>query len=98
MGCCEPTRYPDFIPSRTSSDNPGLAARRGAAAKFSFDEDYDENTKKLPQSRPETELTPLCYTIAKGRIMSIFGRISDLAYSREPVTYEQTLEIDRHQT
>ncbi|KAH1513361.1 hypothetical protein KXW98_008234 [Aspergillus fumigatus] len=73
-----------------------LAARRGAAAKFSFDEDYDENTKKLPQSRPETELTPLCYTIAKGRIMSIFGRISDLAYSREPVTYEQTLEIDRH--
>ncbi|KEY80325.1 transcription factor C6 [Aspergillus fumigatus] len=47
-------------------------------------------------SRPETELTPLCYTIAKGRIMSIFGRISDLAYSREPVTYEQTLEIDRH--
>ncbi|KAH3402718.1 hypothetical protein KXV81_000466 [Aspergillus fumigatus] len=81
---------------RTSSDNPGLAARRGAAAKFSFDEDYDENTKKLPQSRPETELTPLCYTIAKGRIMSIFGRISDLAYSREPVTYEQTLEIDRH--
>ncbi|KAH3207775.1 hypothetical protein KXW62_005224 [Aspergillus fumigatus] len=61
-----------------------------------FDEDYDENTKKLPQSRPETELTPLCYTIAKGRIMSIFGRISDLAYSREPVTYEQTLEIDRH--
>lgn len=96
MGCCEPTRYPDFIPSRTSSDNPGLAARRGAAAKFSFDEDYDENTKKLPQSRPETELTPLCYTIAKGRIMSIFGRISDLAYSREPVTYEQTLEIDRH--
>ncbi|KAH2382423.1 hypothetical protein KXV98_001878 [Aspergillus fumigatus] len=89
----DPRNFPKI---RTSSDNPGLAARRGAAAKFSFDEDYDENTKKLPQSRPETELTPLCYTIAKGRIMSIFGRISDLAYSREPVTYEQTLEIDRH--
>ncbi|KAF4245442.1 hypothetical protein CNMCM8980_009673 [Aspergillus fumigatiaffinis] len=61
-----------------------------------FEEDYDENTKELPHSRPETKLTPLCYTIAKGRIMSVFGRISDLAYSREPVTYEQTLEIDRH--
>ncbi|GIJ89772.1 hypothetical protein Asppvi_008717 [Aspergillus pseudoviridinutans] len=61
-----------------------------------FDEDYDENTKELPPSRPETERTPLCYTRAKGRIMSVFGRISDLAYSREPVTYEQTLEIDRH--
>ncbi|KAF7156906.1 hypothetical protein CNMCM5623_000751 [Aspergillus felis] len=61
-----------------------------------FDEDYDENTKELPPSRPETERTPLCYIRAKGRIMSVFGRISDLAYSRELVTYEQTLEIDRH--
>ncbi|GFF22425.1 uncharacterized transcriptional regulatory protein C1F7.11c [Aspergillus udagawae] len=61
-----------------------------------FDGDYDENTKELPPSRPETELTPLCYIRAKGIIMSVFGRISDLAYSREPVTYEQTLEIDRH--
>jgi hypothetical protein len=61
-----------------------------------FDEDFDENTQELPLSRPETELTTLCYTRAKGRVMSVFGRISDLAYSREPVTYEQTLEIDRH--
>ncbi|RLM00164.1 hypothetical protein CFD26_107054 [Aspergillus turcosus] len=61
-----------------------------------FDEDFDKNTQELPPSQPETELTTLCYTRAKGRVMSIFGRISDLAYSREPVTYKQTLEIDRH--
>ncbi|RHZ51488.1 putative C6 transcription factor [Aspergillus thermomutatus] len=61
-----------------------------------YDQDFDKNTEELPLSRPETERTSLCYTRAKGRVMSVFGRISDLAYSREPVTYEQTLEIDRH--
>lgn len=61
-----------------------------------MDEDFDENTVQLPPSRPETERTHLSYTIAKSRIMSVFGRISDLAYSREPVTYGKTLEIDRN--
>ncbi|KAF7590481.1 hypothetical protein BBP40_002826 [Aspergillus hancockii] len=59
------------------------------------DEDYNEDTKYLPPSRPESELTTASYTRAKSRIMSVFGKISDLAYSREPVTYDETLEIDR---
>lgn len=60
-----------------------------------FDEDFDENTVELPPSRPDTERTPVGYTISKARIMSVFGRISDLAYSRKPPSYDEVLELDR---
>ncbi|KAE8379406.1 fungal-specific transcription factor domain-containing protein [Aspergillus bertholletiae] len=59
------------------------------------DEDFDEGTAHLPPSRPEPELTTASYIRAKSRIMAVFGKISDLAYSREPVTYDEILEIDR---
>lgn len=59
------------------------------------DEDLYPGMEQLPPSKPDNELTAISYTRAKSRIMSVFGKISDLAYSREPVTYEQTLEIDR---
>ncbi|EAU35512.1 conserved hypothetical protein [Aspergillus terreus NIH2624] len=59
------------------------------------DEDFGEDTQELPPSRPETEMTRLLYTRAKGRVMDVFGKISDIAFSREPITYEETLELDR---
>ncbi|PTU20884.1 hypothetical protein P175DRAFT_0501517 [Aspergillus ochraceoroseus IBT 24754] len=59
------------------------------------DEHYNENTKKLPPPRPENEVTTTSYTIAKARLMATFGKILDMAYSREPVTYEEALELDR---
>ncbi|KAB8206196.1 fungal-specific transcription factor domain-containing protein [Aspergillus parasiticus] len=59
------------------------------------DEDFNEGTTHLPPSRPESELTTASYIRAKSRIMAVFGKISDLAYSREPVTYDEVLEIDR---
>lgn len=60
-----------------------------------LDTDFDENTTKLPQSRPEGERTPCTYTCAKARIQHVFGQISDLAYSREPVSFDEILEIER---
>ncbi|KAE8414013.1 fungal-specific transcription factor domain-containing protein [Aspergillus pseudocaelatus] len=59
------------------------------------DEDFNEGTTHLPPSRPESELTTASYIRAKSRIMGVFGKISDLAYSREAVTYDEILEIDR---
>ncbi|RAL11369.1 putative C6 transcription factor [Aspergillus homomorphus CBS 101889] len=59
------------------------------------DEDFDENTKELPPSHPEEVYTLMSYTRAKSRIMNVFGRIADLAFSREPVTYDETLALDR---
>ncbi|KAI9924598.1 hypothetical protein MW887_006871 [Aspergillus wentii] len=60
-----------------------------------LDEDFDENSQNLPPERPDTQRTPSSYAITKSRIMNVFGRISDLAFSREPVTYEETMEIDQ---
>ncbi|KAJ5129003.1 hypothetical protein N7448_002713 [Penicillium atrosanguineum] len=60
-----------------------------------LDTDFDEDTTVLPQSRPDDERTPSSYTCAKARIQHVFGQISDLAYSREPVSYDEILEIER---
>ncbi|KAJ5376990.1 hypothetical protein N7509_013876 [Penicillium cosmopolitanum] len=59
------------------------------------DMDFDENSVQLPPSRPSTEWTPCGYTRGKSRIMQCFGQITDLAYSREQVSYEEILAIDR---
>lgn len=59
------------------------------------DQDFDPSMENLPPPRPDTELTPSSYTRSKSRLMSVFGRITDLAYSRNPTTYEETLDLDR---
>lgn len=59
------------------------------------DTDFDENSVKLPPSRPSTEWTACGYTRGKSRIMKCFGQITDLAYSREQASYEEILAIDR---
>ncbi|KAL2808177.1 fungal-specific transcription factor domain-containing protein [Aspergillus granulosus] len=59
------------------------------------DADFDQDTVKLPPSRPLTEMTQSTYTIAKARLMLCFGKILDMAFSRIPITYEETLEVDR---
>ncbi|KAL5047006.1 hypothetical protein BDW71DRAFT_180828 [Aspergillus fruticulosus] len=60
-----------------------------------MDEDFDEHTVQLPPSRPMNEITTCTYVIAKSRIMMVFGKILDMAFSRKAVTYEETLEVDR---
>ncbi|KAJ5808808.1 hypothetical protein N7474_010077 [Penicillium riverlandense] len=60
-----------------------------------MDTDFDETTAQLPPPRPEEERTMSSYTRCKGRIMLVFGQITDLAYSRDHVAYEEALEIDR---
>ncbi|PYI05747.1 C6 transcription factor [Aspergillus sclerotiicarbonarius CBS 121057] len=59
------------------------------------DDDFDESTAELPPSRPETELTTMGYIRGKLRLMGVFGKIADLAYSRDSVTYDETLALDR---
>ncbi|KAJ5966540.1 hypothetical protein N7481_013254 [Penicillium waksmanii] len=59
------------------------------------DIDFDKNSVQLPPPRPSTEWTVCGYTRGKSRIMKCFGQITDLAYSREQVSYEEILAIDR---
>ena len=58
------------------------------------DEDFHENSKDLPASRPESEMTSMSYILCKGRIMDIFGEIAAQANRLSLPPYEEILELD----
>ena len=60
-----------------------------------FDSDFDESTAELPPSRPETDVTPILYTLSKLRILSISIRISDLITEPRTYTYSEVLHLDQ---
>lgn len=60
-----------------------------------LDDDFDEDSPTLPPPRSENEYTPALYSICKARLMFVFSDISDLAYSREPASYDKILELDK---
>lgn len=60
-----------------------------------LDSDFDETTVELPPSRPETEVTPVLYALAKNTIDSISGLISDLVADTRDHSYPEIMELDR---
>ncbi|RYP42027.1 hypothetical protein DL767_000539 [Monosporascus sp. MG133] len=61
-----------------------------------FDEEFGQDSKALPPSRPITEPTPIAYQIAKARISLEFGRIlQTVTRVGQPVTYDEILLHDR---
>lgn len=60
-----------------------------------LDTDFDEETAELPPSRPETEITPVLYGLAKSRIDDISGEVSDFVADTREQSYEATMELDR---
>ena len=60
-----------------------------------FDSDFDEATIELPLSRPETEVTPVLYGLAKNRIDNISGLISDLIADTQEHPFSDIMELDR---
>ncbi|KAI0870200.1 hypothetical protein GGS24DRAFT_504984 [Hypoxylon argillaceum] len=60
-----------------------------------LDSDFDESTTELPPARPETEVTPVLYSLAKGRIDKMSGMISDFINTTEDLPYSEILELDR---
>lgn len=60
-----------------------------------LDSDFDETTVELPPSRPETEVTPVLYGLAKNQIDRISGPISDLIADTRQHPYEEIMELDR---
>lgn len=59
------------------------------------DSDFDEHTLKLPSSRPETEMTPTLYTLAKLRLLSIGSKVADVATKSRPCSYGHVLELNK---
>lgn len=59
------------------------------------DADFDEDTKKLPSPRPETELTTSLGIIARRRMLRALGIIADLTSRVKPCCYEEVMQADR---
>ena len=60
-----------------------------------FDDEFDEDSKVLPPSRPATEATPISYMIAKGRLSFGFGRVLEEINGVRRGGYDEILNIDR---
>lgn len=59
-----------------------------------LDSDFDENTRELPPSRPETELTVMLCWIVKTRIVSTLGLITDFTADTRPYSYSEVMKMD----
>ncbi|KAK0736649.1 hypothetical protein B0T21DRAFT_367308 [Apiosordaria backusii] len=59
------------------------------------DEDFDESTKELPPSRPETERTVTLWCIMKGRIVNVFSEITAAMSSRKAHGFADIMRLDR---
>ncbi|KAI1428753.1 fungal-specific transcription factor domain protein [Xylaria sp. FL1777] len=60
-----------------------------------YDSDFDENTTELPPSRPETEITPTLYVLAKLRFVSVGVKVADVATEPRLHSYAEILELDQ---
>jgi hypothetical protein len=59
------------------------------------DDDIDEHTTELPASRPEIEYTSTLAIIARTRILTALGAVSDLLASLTPYSYDEVMRVDR---
>jgi Fungal specific transcription factor domain len=57
-----------------------------------FDEDFDEDCKILPSSRPPTDPTPMLYFWCKSRFAKLLKRVIRHALSVR--SYEETMKLD----
>ncbi|GKT44439.1 pyruvate carboxylase [Colletotrichum spaethianum] len=60
-----------------------------------LDTDFDDSTVELPPSRPETEVTPVLYSLAKNRIDKMMGLVYDLVNDTLERPYTEILDLDR---
>lgn len=58
------------------------------------DNDFDPSTARLPAPRPETEMTPLLYTISKTRLVRVIGMIMEQVTEVQTPSYGDVLRID----
>ncbi|KAI0474847.1 fungal-specific transcription factor domain protein [Xylaria cf. heliscus] len=63
-----------------------------------YDSDFDEHTPELPASRPETEVTPTLYVLAKLRLISVGINVADIVTEPQLHSYAKISELDRQIT
>ncbi len=60
-----------------------------------LDEDLGVSTTILPPSRPESELTPVSYILAKSRLSAVFRRIYIRVCLGRTAAYEEIMDLQR---
>ncbi|KAL2855323.1 fungal-specific transcription factor domain-containing protein [Aspergillus pseudoustus] len=58
------------------------------------DAHFDEDTKELPQPRPESELTTALGIVARTRLLRALGTIADLTSAVQPCSYTEVMRVD----
>ena len=59
-----------------------------------FDDEFDEDIKVLPPSRPFTEATPVSYMRAKATMAFAFGKVIERVHAVTPSSYEELMGLD----
>jgi hypothetical protein len=80
------------VPLSSSSANADTALPSNL-----LDDDFSELTTAPPPSRPETERTPVLYTIAKQSLVSVFGAIAFRSHASQmnELPYSEIMSLDR---
>ena len=60
-----------------------------------LDTDFDEDTEKLPPSRPPSFETPCQWLVSKHRVTSIYGIITDFSTSIRLPNYAEVMHLDK---
>ena len=60
-----------------------------------YDDEFDEDSKELPPSRPMTEPTPVSYMCAKANMSFAFGRVVERLHSLSTCSYDDIMMLDR---
>ena len=60
-----------------------------------LDEDYGPDSTELPLSRPETEMTPVLYTISKERVSSVYRQILNRVILGPIESYSEIMKLDQ---
>lgn len=59
-----------------------------------LDTDFSPEIVELPPSRPETEVTPVLYSLARSRIDRMNGLVSDLINNTQEPPYSKVMSLD----
>lgn len=60
-----------------------------------LDEDFDESSTSLPQSRPDTFQTEIQFFISKNKLVTVYGMISDFTTSTQLPAYTEIMRLNR---
>ena len=60
-----------------------------------YDDEFDEDSKSLPPSRPTSEPTPVSYMCAKANMAFAFGKAVEKLHSVSTCSYDEIMNLDR---